>query len=250
MRTKVALVGFAASIKETPVSDESIEIWGLNEVWKYLARWDRWFELHPRAVFAKEGDRDQAAHLAWLQAQPADKPIYTLERFDDIPGSRPYPLREMTERFFPGQPQGYFTSTISYMLALAIAEGFQWIGLYGIDLASDSEYSSQRPAAEYLIGVARGLGLQVEIAPGSALLRAPALYGYDQLPNEKGHPLGRHWLELRMKELTAKRAKVLEQHNQCLDAMHTLDGAIEQVHFQLKVLSAFERGVAIEANVS
>lgn len=239
MRTKVALVGFASSYKDAPYDDDAWEIWGLNEAWKYLPRWDRWFELHKREIFAKEGDRDQAAHVVWLQQQPADdRPIYMLQRFPDIPASRSFPLQELTEAFFPDQPAGYWTSSVSYMLALAIAEGFQEIGLYGIDLASETEYAYQRPAAEYLIGVARGMGRTVTIAPGSALLKAPARYGYDQAVNAASRPLSVGWFRARHKAL-------LDQHAATLDRLHHLDGALEVCVQDLQFAEAIERGVQV-----
>lgn len=236
---RVAIVGFAASYKDAPFADPDVEIWGINELWRYLPRWTRWFEMHPRAVFSKEGDRDQAAHVAWLQGQPADKPIYMLERFDDIPGSVPYPLEALTAACFPGQARGYFTSSIAYMLAMAIGEGFEWIGLFGVDLASDTEYASQRPAAEYLIGLARGLGREVVVAPGSALLRSLELYGYDQQPSAARRPLSSTWLRARVAELTEKRAQVL-------DRLHMFDGALEEAVQTLRHVEVAERGVQLE----
>lgn len=239
MERKIAIVGFAASYREAPYDDPQVEIWGMNELWKYLARWDRWFELHPREVFALEGNRDQAAHVAWLQQQPADKPIYMLQRHDDIPGSVPYPLEAMTMRFFPGQPRGYFTSSIAFMLALAIAEGATWIGLYGIDLASDTEYANQRAAAEYFIGVARGMGITVVIASGSALLKSPAIYGYDQVAGQAARVMGRPWLQRRINELQLQRDKVLS-------TLQSFDGALQEAQYHLKLVEAEDRGVQVD----
>lgn len=235
-RTKVALVGFAKSYKDAPYDDPTWEIWGINELWKYLHRWDRWFELHKRDVFAHEGNRDQAAHVAWLQQQGPERPIYMLEQSADIPASVPYPLQAMAERFFPGQPRAYFTSTISYMLALAIAEGFDEIALYGIDLASDIEYAQQRAAAEYLIGVARGMGRTVTIAPGSALLKCEGLYGYDQKLNEKDRPLTVAWHRARVQEITEQRAKTM-------DLLHHHDGLLQEAAYHLQLAEQIDRGV-------
>lgn len=235
-RTKVALVGFASTYKHAPYDDPSWEIWGINELWKYLGRWDRWFELHKRDVFAKEGNREQAAHVAWLQSQNESRPIYMLERFDDIPGSVPYPLKAMSERFFPGQERPYFTSSISYMLALAIAEGFTEIALYGIDLAADVEYMHQRPSAEYLIGVARGMGITVTIAPGSALLKSDGVYGYDQQLNQKDVPLTLAWYRERVRVVTENRAKTL-------DLLHHHDGLLEEAAYHCQLAEQKARGV-------
>jgi hypothetical protein len=235
---KIAIVGFAASYREAPFDDPTVEIWGMNELWKYLPRWDRWFELHPREVFAKEGDRDQAAHEAWLQAQPADKPIYMIQRHPDIPGSVPYPLAEMSARFFPGQDRPYFTSSIAFMLALAIAEGATWIGVYGIDLASDTEYANQRAAAEYFIGIARGLGITVVIAAGSALLKTAEIYGFEQRAQVATRALSRPWLQARIAELVQQRDKVLS-------TLQTFDGALQEANYHLKLVEAEERGVTV-----
>lgn len=236
---KVAIVGFAASYREAPYDDPSVQIWGMNELWKYLPRWDRWFELHPREVFAKEGDRDQAAHVMWLQQQGADKPIYMLQRFEDIPGSVSYPIEAMTRQFFPDQPRPYFTSSIAMMLALAISEAPTWIGLYGIDLASDTEYAQQRAAAEYFIGLARGMGIDVVIAKGSALLKADAVYGYDQQPHQAKRPMSKEWLQTRLAELQKKRDDVLS-------ALNNFDGAIQEATYHLNLVEAASRGVQVE----
>lgn len=238
MERKIAIVGFASSYREAPYNDPSVEIWGMNELWKYLPRWDRWFELHPREVFALEGDRNQVAHEAWLQQQPAEKPIYMIERHADIPGSVEYPLDAMAARFFPGTARPYFTSSIAFMLALAIAEGATWIGLYGIDLASDTEYASQRAAAEYFIGIARGMGIVVVIAAGSALLKAPSVYGYDQKPNAD-RIMGRTWLQRRIAGLTAQRDKVLS-------TLQSFDGALQEAQYHLQLVDAEERGVQLD----
>lgn len=236
---KVALVGFAGSYKQAPFKDETVEIWGLNELWRYLPRWTRWFEMHPRAVFASEGDRGQAAHVAWMQQQDATQPIYMIQAHDDIPGSRAYPLAEMSALFFPGQDVPYFTSTISYMLALAIAEGFTEIGLYGIDLAADKEYAVERPAAEYLIGVARGRGITVTIAEGSALLKTDRRYGYDQKINEASYPLSLKWLEARVAQITAQRDKTIS-------LLNTQDGQLDECIYMMRMAQHNARGVQPE----
>ena len=60
----------------------------------------------------------------------------------------------------------YFDCSISYMIGLAILRGRDF-RLLGVDLWD--EYQFERPNVEYLIGFARGRGLRVETAEGSAL---------------------------------------------------------------------------------
>lgn len=239
---KVAIIGFAESWKEAPFTDPSIEVWGLNELWKYVPRWDRWFELHDDETLGvtkrDQTEGEQKRHLDWLRQQPPEKPIYMQPQFCDgrFPGARPYPLEAMIGRF--GR---YFTSTIGYMVALAIEEGFDWIGLYGVDLASDQEYPGQRPNTEYYIGIARGMGKTVEIAKTSALLKAGSLYGYEKPLGEQG----------RIAAATKSHLKsLIEKRDQAVATMNTLDGAIQANENILKLFEYGERGVHIPGVVA
>jgi hypothetical protein len=254
---KVAIVGFADSYAHAPFEDPSVEIWGINELHRYVVRWDRWFELHARESFEIKGNRDQEAHVNWLRAQPPVghpdyKPVYMRERFGDIPAGQVLPLEALAERFFGqhGWPP-YFTSSIGFMLAMAIAEGRDaqhrpisddavgWIGLYGIDLASDTEYADQRPNAEYFIGLARGLGIEVVIADGSALLRSNYIYAFETREEKEGVN-GRTFLIHRMLEIE-------EQRNKVISTLNHLDGLKEECEYHLKRLQHAGRGVQLKA---
>ncbi len=234
---KVALVGFADSWKLAPFDDPTVEIWGLNELHKYVPRWDRWFEQHDDATLGVTtrdlSEGEQKRHLEWLKAQPAGKPIYMQPQFCDgrFPAAVPYPLEAMVAQF--GR---YFTSTIGYMMALAITEGYDWIGLYGIDLASDVEYPGQRPNTEYLIGYARGLGRIVDVTPTSALLRSSHLYGYEKGPSQSGLVPVMH----------KHKASLIEKRDQAIATMNTLDGAIQECDNVLKYHTYVDRGAQIE----
>src|SRR5689334_15473635 len=54
-RMKVAIVGFTDHRKEAPFGDPEWEIWGLNELYRYMPveQFTRWFELHDRSDFVK-----------------------------------------------------------------------------------------------------------------------------------------------------------------------------------------------------
>lgn len=82
--------------------------------------------------------------------------------------------------------KGYLTNTISYMLALAIIEGYEQIGIWGVDMAVSSElrgkneYSWQRPSCEFFLGWAAGMGIKVYIPPTADLLKTRHLYGFEE----------------------------------------------------------------------
>ena len=206
----------------------------MNELYKLIPRWDAWFELHDTAYLGKtarvEDPQEPERHVNWLRAQAGDKPIYMLKRWADIPASVAYPIDAMTERF--GR---YFTSTVGYMLALAIArivdarqdpkvaEPGEWIGLYGIDLASDTEYLYQRPNAEYFIGLARGLGIEVSVPETAAVTHAAGLYGFEPPPQEAG--LISDWF------LRSELRKMREKADAMLAHINTLDGVMQAYGF-------------------
>lgn len=134
---KVAILGFTDSYKLAPFADPEWEIWGLNELYQFIPRWTRWFEIHDRTVW--EEDRSRAAlKLKPLAAMTC--PVYMQKHYDDIPASVPYPLDDVLKAF-PNPCPGalpYLTNSISYMLALAILEGhFGEISIYGVDMAAD-----------------------------------------------------------------------------------------------------------------
>ncbi len=175
MKKKVAIVGYTPTRKYAPYRDPEWEIWGVNDLFKFQAendvvRWDRWFELHEyRSCLSKEKlDRCRDEFKKW------NIPVYMQKKHPDIPCSVEYPLQDVIDAY-----GDYLTNSISYMVALAILEGFEEIGIYGVDMSTDSEYGHQRPSCEYWVGVARGRGITVNIHPQADLLKARFLYGYD-----------------------------------------------------------------------
>lgn len=230
---KVAIVGFAESWKQAPFDDPTVDIWGLNELWKYVPRWDRWFELHDAETLGvttrdlSEGEVKR--HLEWLTAQSMGRPIYMQPQFCDgrFPAAVPLPLEDLIAQF--GR---YFTSTIGYMLGMAIRDGYDWIGLYGIDLASDVEYRFQRANAEYLVGLAKGMGKTVVISETSALCKAGHLYGYEK-------PVGDNPVLAAVRNHAATLRK---KHDETLATLNTLDGAIQETDNILMLHEYQERG--------
>jgi hypothetical protein len=70
----------------------------------------------------------------------------------------------------------WFSSSISYAVAMAIEERATDLGIYGIDLESGEEYTAQYPGCRHFIDVARLLGINVHLPLGSGLMREPMPY--------------------------------------------------------------------------
>jgi len=186
---KVAILGTAPGWEDAPFDDTSWEIWGISRLYNFIPRWDRWFELHQlEQVCETWADGDKAAESAarkvyheWLGSQ--DKPIYLQEeRPDLVPSGIRFPLDEI-RRFIQeitgeDEPEAYFTNTIAYLIAFAMYEGAEEIGVFGVDMALDAEFGTQRPSCEYFIGLARGRGIKTHIPERSDLLKTTELYGW------------------------------------------------------------------------
>lgn len=201
-RKKVAIVGFAESTRHlAPYGDDSVEIWAMNQLYRHIPRATRWWEMHRREDFLAD-QVPGTDYLRWLQNCPI--PIYMVQHFDDIPSSVSFPLDKAIGIF-----GDYFYSTISYMIALAIMEEFEEIQIWGIDLSHDSEYEYQKPSAEYLLGVAKGLGIDIRIPPQSALLKGMYRYGYQAMPSNEDL----QWLSVYKQRVSDSQQSVLGQLN-------------------------------------
>lgn len=175
-RKKLAIVGFSESSRHlAPYTNDEYEVWAMNQLYRHIPRATRWWEMHTRPDFLSD-QVPGTDYLDWLKDCPI--PIYMIEKFADIPNAVRYPIEEMVKSF-----GDYFYSTISYMIALGIYEGFEEIGIWGVDLAHDSEYEYQKPSAEYFLGLAIGYGIKVHLPAQTALLKGLYRYGYQQMPS-------------------------------------------------------------------
>ncbi|KKN82076.1 hypothetical protein LCGC14_0313430 [marine sediment metagenome] len=225
--TKVAVLGFTESWKLAPFDDPEWEIWGLNELYMLIPRWTRWFELHRREIYEADKGRTHE-HIQKLQAMTV--PVYMQQHWEDIPQSVVYPLTEIIHRY--GDPeQPYLTNSISYMIALAMMEGFEEIGVFGVDMAHDTEYQSQRPSCEYYIGYARGMGIKVTIPAQSDLLKAAFLYGYQSIAQSAFQQK----LQARETELQQKLNELDQQIANLTGARDQYRGAIQDTQHIKKI---------------
>jgi len=108
-------------------------------------------------------------------ANKADVPFYSVRTYEDIPKSIEYPLKKVMDKV--GRVP-YFQNAIAYMLALAIAEEYTEINLYGVAQMGAHEYTNERACVEFWLGVAGGMGRATNIMTPSSLLRGTSEYLY------------------------------------------------------------------------
>jgi hypothetical protein len=168
---KIAIVGTAASSnRKAPYDDPSWDIWSLGANANAIPRFTRWFEMHTQRVL-RNANAWEASFQFWGEC--GDK-LMLGHPCAELPFAKTYPIEEIKTTF--GK---YFTSTIAYMIALAIYEGANEIGVWGCDMLADEEYGQQKACCEYLLGIARGKGIELVIAEESPILRAERMYAYD-----------------------------------------------------------------------
>ncbi len=185
----VAIVGFTPHRNLTPFENDEWEIWGLNDLYIDMPAVPnsrlRWFQLHPWA----EGRPVQSAidltagphhprdpsHVQWLETAASQCRVYLMEERKEVPSGIVYPYEDVYKYF----GKKYFTNSITYMIGLAIMEGFEKIAVYGVDMmvagGAGSEYGYQRPSCEWLLGWAMAkLGPENVIIPVESDLLATA----------------------------------------------------------------------------
>jgi hypothetical protein len=157
---------------------EDVEVWGVNNMFYHHRNIDRSFLLHdPRQEIVFE-DKD------FLQrVRKIDHPIYTSRKHEALgPMNRVFPAKEILESY----PIEYYTNVVCWMIALAILLEPQAIYLHGVDMALAVEYSNERGAVEYWVGVAVGKGMPVHIPSNSRLCTTDSSWGicYGYIPRK------------------------------------------------------------------
>lgn len=182
---KVAIVGGGSTRLYAPYHDKSWDIWAFSSRDYKYPRVTRWFELHAptdlrqQLAGRKRGRRTFAGYVKFMRKLKC--PVYMQRRHKHIPTSLRFPLEKVLDEF--GR---CFTSTASYMVALAMLEGYDVIGLWGIN-PRGKEYGRQRGALEYLLSLARRRGIRLYFPRGVSLrlhenpkpYRTKVLYAYD-----------------------------------------------------------------------
>ena len=216
---KVALVGTAPSSRMlAPFNDPSWTIWGCSPGnQNTLPRVDAWFELH-KNLHWPENAHYGLPYIEWLKRLTI--PVYMQDQ-GYVPNAVIYPKDEMVNKF----GKDYFTSSFSWMMALAIHMGASEIALFGIDMASRDEYIIQRPGFYFFRYVAQQQGIKVWAPNESDIMQSPGLYAYSD-----AKPFGRKTLA-RKKELQDRIDGIKNELQKLQHNLTYLEGAMEDVSY-------------------
>jgi len=224
---KVALLGTApSSFSLAPFANEEWDIWACSPGTASAPRADRRYELHrwePEQEWFSEG------YIKILSE--CKGPVIMSEQVDVVPNCQVIDWMAHVERFGPY----FFTSTLAWMMADAIVEGYEKIALYGVDMAATSEYHDQRMGCQYFAMLAASMGIEVGVPPESDLLRPAPLYGIA----ETSHL----WIKetSRARELAGRLRTATDQAAALDKEIHFLNGALDDQDWHLhSIVGAYD----------
>lgn len=248
---KIALIGSApSSVNLAPFKDASFnrylggkpppqyppsqfigddwQIWGCSPgAWAVAPRADRWFEVHRWEPGQTWFSPEYTQFLREFRG-----PVYTGGPIPEITNHVIYPLERVEAEF-----SAYFLhSSLSLMLALAILEiedsrkartqdENDVIGLWGVDMAANEEYSDQRDGCQFFILEALRRGIKVFVPPESCLLRPKPVYGLSEWHHDYIK------CTVRMRELNQRKQAAAAQAQESQRQMEFLTGAIDNMTY-------------------
>lgn len=184
----LCIIGTASSCGDAPYDlklagedDYMYDIWGINTalVNEKVKRLDVCFEMHPKRYWGQLPVMERLNDFG--------KRVVMQEHVKEIPNSEAYP-REAIKKKYHIDAMGenlYATNTVTWMILLALEEGYTDISLYGIHMAHETEYAYQRASCSWILGVIHGWILdgkpyKITIHEHSELLKAAYEYGFDE----------------------------------------------------------------------
>jgi|TARA_Y100000310_G_C20703453_1_gene832251 hypothetical protein len=174
---EIIILGMGATMIKCPYD---VEVWAVNQTYKVARKVDKLFITDPRYNFKNQNNHN------WDELNSLNIPIVSLHKFPELKRFVRFPYDRIVERFGI-QDSEYFSNTICYMVAYALYKGYKKIRLYGVDLATSTEYILEKGGVEFWLGIAIGMGVKVENTKGSMVLKTPngVPYGHKYSVNMK-----------------------------------------------------------------
>lgn len=197
---KIAIMGSAPSSRNlAPFGDASWEIWSCSPPNYDLPRIDAWFELH---------NLDRKFNV------PANKPfidvitqhprVYIIKPDPRLPNAIPFPWQKYVEEY----GRDFLSSSIAWMMAFAIDQKPEKIGLWGVDMSAAEEYGHQRPGVKFFMREAKKKGIEVYTPPQSDIAIPMPLYAVKEHTKMWAKQRARKAeLEARLRDAEAKKSK-------------------------------------------
>jgi len=168
MSKNIVILGTASSLAQAPVGNPDWEIWGCSPGTIGTSRIDKFFELHRWQPGVSWFPEEYVEFLKNFEGE-----VLMTAPVPEVKNCTLLPVDMLIEKYGPY----FFTSSIAWMIAMAIEAGATKIALYGVDMATSTEYKDQRMGCQYMCMIAKSMGIEVGVPPESDLLRPAPLYG-------------------------------------------------------------------------
>ena len=176
MKNSVVILGQGPGFENCPWDTEK-EIWGLNMSIMRAKRIDRLFMTDPMEERSAIKNGEFTIEQVKARIAELNIPFVSAYEYKDISTYEPYPILDVVGKL--GVP--YFVNTICYMIAYALLNGVKSIDMYGINQSSQTEYYEHKACVEFWVGVAVGMGVEINIHGLQSQVMRTAdgrLYGY------------------------------------------------------------------------
>lgn len=197
---------------------------------KVTPGWHVWYEIHDLMwLMDKYNNPDYSPqneiHVRWL-AQVAAKGA-------EVRLSHPSPLipnaktiaRDRIVQEWPGPfAREFRNSSIALMIAEAILEGAEEIGLWGVDMALNAEYAYQRSGVFYFLDQAWKRGIKILLPPQSDLFFGTSEYPEcTQTPEYRKHVARRKEIMMRLSQAQQMKTQAQLQEAHSMGALENED---------------------------
>jgi hypothetical protein len=133
------------------------------------------------------------------------------------------PWKEILDEFDPSR--WFCTSSLFWMMAMAIKADAKVIGLWGVDMAASEEYEMQRAGIQYLTYIARARGIEVGVPHESDLFTPRFRYGIDEWTHSYRKT------RMRREELMRRKAEAEHQKREAENGIAFLHGALDDLKY-------------------
>ncbi|MEO5368203.1 MAG: hypothetical protein H7831_17990, partial [Magnetococcus sp. WYHC-3] len=184
---KIGIVGNDITQSDLIERSKGFDLWSCNNLFAGFpdVTFDRWFELHDFKRREKQIARRASDYYPISseitvreymdQINALNIPVFMQRKWRAIKKSQVFPFDAIMAKW--GK---YFGCSFTWMMAMALDEGVDEIGIFGLNFGMQ-EYYYQRPSLEYMIGYARGTGVKVTIDEASCqLLKEPYVYAINE----------------------------------------------------------------------
>lgn len=155
------------------------QVWTLNGLVGVL-RADRYFMLDDFDIQQQRAEWHPYIGGMLKTAKASTAPIYTTRALEDYPALIEYPIQQVVDKL--QLKRLYFTNSVPYMIALALAEGATRIGIFGCDYIYNGGKNTEKGRAclEYWCGFAEARGVEIYLPKSTTLMEGgvPQYYGY------------------------------------------------------------------------